>query len=531
MFKALVKKQWLELTAPLRRSSATGRSRTGWKAAAFGVLMACLFGLVMVSVGVLDALLCPTLTEAGLDWLYFVLSAAPALLVGVIGGGMVAYSSLYAARDNEMLLSLPIPPEMILTVRMGYVWALGTSYLALLLVPAYGVYFVLGARPVGAALAMVPVMCLLGCLVLAVSCLVGWAAALLGGQITRYKAVLNAFYAVVVLVLAFGANFAVRQGLVWMLQNLDAVSRSVRTDARVVYLLGQAAAGDLPALGLLALAGLGALGVSWGILRWNYLGMMTARRGGARAVYREKPVRVRSVRAALLSREARRLAGCTSYMVNGTLACFMLPAAAVVMVWKAEELRALLALWPGAGGDGAAAGCAAVCAVVSMNLITPPSVSLEGKTLWLLQSLPVTPWQALRAKLDLHLVLTLPPALLAAGCAGWVLDCGPLLTVLLMGVVWLYTLWTGVLGLALGVKMPNLHWTNETAAVKNGAAPVLTLLGGWVILGLLGGMWWLTRGMLGPAGSLAACGGAVALGCGVLLWWLRRRGSAIFAQL
>ena len=70
-----------------------------------------------------------------------------------------------------------------------------------------------------------------------------------------------------------------------------------------------------------------------------------------------------------------------------------------------------------------------------------------------------------------------------------------------------------------------------TAAVKNGAAPVLTLLGGWVILGLLGGMWWLTRGMLGPAGSLAACGGAVALGCGVLLWWLRRRGSAIFAQL
>ncbi len=325
MFKALVKKQWLELTAPLRRSSATGRSRTGWKAAAFGVLMACLFGLVMVSVGVLDALLCPTLTEAGLDWLYFVLSAAPALLVGVIGGGMVAYSSLYAARDNEMLLSLPIPPEMILTVRMGYVWALGTSYLALLLVPAYGVYFVLGARPVGAALAMVPVMCLLGCLVLAVSCLVGWAAALLGGRITRYKAVLNAFYAVVVLVLAFGANFAVRQGLVWMLQNLDAVSRSVRTDARVVYLLGQAAAGDLPALGLLALAGLGARGVSWGILRWNYLGMMTARRGGARAVYREKPVRVRSVRAALLSREARRLAGCTSYMVNGTLACFMLP--------------------------------------------------------------------------------------------------------------------------------------------------------------------------------------------------------------
>ena len=54
-----------------------------------------------------------------------------------------------------------------------------------------------------------------------------------------------------------------------------------------------------------------------------------------------------------------------------------------------------------------------------MNLLTPPSVSLEGKTLWLLQSLPVTPWQALRAKLDLHLACTLPPAPLpCCACCG-----------------------------------------------------------------------------------------------------------------
>ena len=35
MVKTLLKKQWLEMTASFRRSSATGRARTGWKAAAF----------------------------------------------------------------------------------------------------------------------------------------------------------------------------------------------------------------------------------------------------------------------------------------------------------------------------------------------------------------------------------------------------------------------------------------------------------------------------------------------------------------
>lgn len=531
MLKALVKKQLLELTAPLRRSSATGRRRTGWKAAAFGVLMVGLFVLVMGSVGVLDALICPPLTAAGLDWLYFAISAAPALLVGVLGGGMMAYSTLYAARDNEMLLSLPIPPGMILGVRMGYVWLLGVGYLALVLAPAYGAYFVLGAKPVPAALAMVPVMVSLGCLVLGVSCLLGWAAALLGGRITRYKAILNLFYAVAVLALALGSNVAVRQGLTWLLTHLDEAAQGLRADAWLVYLLGCAALGEPWALGLLAAAGLGTLALCWVILRKNYLRMMTTRRAGARAAYREKPARAHSVRRALLGRELLRLAGSTSYMVNSTMASIVMAGAVPVLIWKADALRELLALWPQAGLYGPAAGCGLVCSAAAMSLITPPSVSLEGRTLWLLQSLPVTPWQALRAKLDLHMALTLPPALAAAACLGWVLGADVLSAGLMLLGVALFTLLTGAAGLALGLRLPNLHWTNETAAVKNSAAPVLTMFGGWAVLAALMGLWWVTRGLLGPAGALAVCCAAMAAGCAGLLRLLRRWGAEAFARL
>lgn len=50
-----------------------------------------------------------------------------------------------------------------------------------------------------------------------------------------------------------------------------------------------------------------------------------------------------------------------------------------------------------------------LCLISSMNDITAPSVSLEGKNIWIVQSLPVTAWQVLRAKLNLHIVLTIPP--------------------------------------------------------------------------------------------------------------------------
>ena len=531
MLTVLLKKQWMEMTASLRRSSVTGRVRTGWKAAAFLVLAACVALLVMGSVGALAALICQPLSDAGLDWLYFALMGAGALLAGVMGGGFTAYGILYCARDNEQLLALPIPPGLILAARMASVWLLGAGYLAVILLPAYAVYFALGARPAAAALALLPVTALLACLTLAGSCLVGWLAAVAGSRITRYKAVLSLFYAALILVLAFGSQFAVGKGMLWLMTHLDQAASGLRADAQALYLLGRASLGDLPALGILAAVSLGAAGAAWLALRRSYLRIMTTRRGGPRAVYQEKPARAHSVRAALLARELRRLAGCTSYMVNGLLGSLLLAAAAVAAVWKAGLLRGALALLPGPAALGPALACVSVCSLASMNLLTPPSVSLEGGTLWLIRSLPVSPWQALRAKLDLHMALTLPPALAAAVCLLWAVGSGPAGALLALAAVWLYTLLSGALGLVLGLKLPNLHWTSETAAVKQSAAPVLALFANWAVLALLAGLWWLARAPLGALGGLAACCAVLAACCAGTLAWLRRGGARAWQRL
>ena len=67
---------------------------------------------------------------------------------------------------------------------------------------------------------------------------------------------------------------------------------------------------------------------------------------------------------------------------------------------------------------------AALCLLASMNDMAAPSVSLEGRQLWLAQSLPVTPWQVLRAKLEMQLLLTGVPVLFCALCAVIVLPGG-----------------------------------------------------------------------------------------------------------
>ena len=128
--------------------------------------------------------------------------------------------------------------------------------------------------------------------------------------------------------------------------------------------------------------------------------------------------------------------------------------------------------------------CAAVCLLASMNDMAAPAVSLEGRNLWLVQSLPVVPWQALRAKLDVQLVLTGVPVLFCALCMVIVLPGSALEKALLVIVALLYTLLSALAALALGLKMPNLTWTNETTPIKQSGCVMLSLFANWFMI------WW-----------------------------------------
>lgn len=203
------------------------------------------------------------------------------------------------------------------------------------------------------------------------------------------------------------------------------------------------------------------------------------------------------------------------------------------MLWKGGSLFAMLdALFADTEGSVPVMLCVLLCGLASMNLMTAPSVSLEGKSLWLMQSLPVEPWQALRAKLRMQVLLTVPPLLLCAVCAAIVYPLG--LVGLLVTAVFAasYALLGALAGLTLGVKMPVLTWTDQLMPIKQSAPVMLTLFGGmgYTIL-LFAGFLLLPGWRLGFAGYAACFAAANLLLCAVLHRWLRKKGAALFAAL
>lgn len=67
---------------------------------------------------------------------------------------------------------------------------------------------------------------------------------------------------------------------------------------------------------------------------------------------------------------------------------------AIAVLWKDRGLFAMLdTMFAETAGSVSLLLCVVLCGFASMNFITAPSISLEGISLWLLQSLPINTWK------------------------------------------------------------------------------------------------------------------------------------------
>lgn len=241
--------------------------------------------------------------------------------------------------------------------------------------------------------------------------------------------------------------------------------------------------------------------------------------------YREKYIRKRGIDEALLGREFLHFASSTNYMLNCGLGTFLMPLCAIAVLWKGSELFVRLdIMFAETVGSVPLLLCVVLCGFASMNFMTAPSISLEGKSLWLLQSLPIDIWKIYQAKIRMQLILTGLPIFLCIVCIAVVypLYLSQLLMIFLFvaSYVWLMTL----IGLLLGVKMPVLTWTNEIMPIKQGAPVMITLFGGFVYMALLfAGFMLLPGWILGFCGYMS-CFLCVNLFISVLAYlWLRKK--------
>ena len=399
MLKTLVKKQLMEIFRSYFYDAKKNQKRSTLSTALFIVLF------VLIMVGLLGGIftflsitLCDAMTSVGMDWLYFALMGLMAIFLGAFGSVFNTYSSLYLAKDNDLLLAMPIPVRCIMASRLLSVYLMGLMYSAVVIVPAVIIYWIFAPLSVGKIVGSVLLVLLVSLIVMILSCLLGWAVAKISLKLKNKSAI-----TVLVSLLFFAAYyfiyFKAQSWISDLVENAAVYGAQIKNKAYPLYAFGSVGAGDWASM-LVVTAVIAAMFVLvWRGISRSFLRIATSNGRMSRKVYRAGKAQARSVPAALLQRELRHFLSSPGYMLNCGMGVLFLPVCGVLLLVRGNEWLGMMNAFFGAkDGCTTVLLCTAICLIATMNNMDTPSVSLEGKSYWIVRSMPVPTKKVLRAK-------------------------------------------------------------------------------------------------------------------------------------
>lgn len=120
-------------------------------------------------------------------------------------------------------------------------------------------------------------------------------------------------------------------------------------------------------------------------------------------------------------------------------------------------------------------------AVLGMMTTTSTSISMEGKTWWIVKSLPLSTKTILDAKILMNLLLMLPFYLVSEGFLILALkpDAADLLMLILIPLSTI--LFSCVYGITINLHFPVFDWESETSVVKQSASAMFGGMGGMLL--------------------------------------------------
>lgn len=505
--------------------------------------MAVLFlyaGVCFIAVfGYLFQTLCEPFHLLGIDWLYFALMILTALVLMVVGSIFMTQSQIYQAKDNELLLSMPIPAGRILASRMAVIYLFNLVFELLVFLPAAVVYtqkIQISAAQIAAVIIFAAVLPLLS---LALSCVMGWILQLVTSRMKR-KSLFTMILSIAFLMLYFYGYSKLAGGLNELAAKGNLVADRLESAVLPLYWAGNAISQvKMEYLLYTLILCILPFAAVYLVLSKTFIKIATTKRGfGASSenVLRSGGFRSSTAEMALLKKEMSHFASSPTYMLNGTLGTVFTVILAIVLIVKKEMVmdyvKVLAAGIPELADQTGALAAAALCAMTTMNIITAPSISLEGKNLWIVQSAPVKTESILWAKLKLHLVVAVPASIFAGLVLSIVLKPDFTSALLIFVLPLVTNIFSAVFGLLINLHFPNFDWISETAAVKQSASAMISMFGSFAAILFPAGLYLaVLRKYIELAAFEWICAAVLAAVTFLLYGCLMKKGTEILKKL
>ena len=532
MLSLLIKKQLFESFRSLFINVKNGKVKSKRSRILTIVLFVFIFLVLAFSFFGMSMLIVPIL-KTEYPWLFFSIFGIMTFVFGLILSSLQASSHLFQAKDNDELLSMPIKPGYILLSRIITIYVVNFLYISCVWLAVSLNYWITSFNILGFIFDIL-LLFIITAFITMLSCVFGYGFAYVLKR-TKNRAVISVIFSLLILGVYYFFNFKLNEIMESLVTNANTISMDIKSKVYLFYVLGNAACGDVISLLIFTLISAVVSFIVYYVLSKKFISIVTKSNKVKKQTKQVKYTSGTNYKKSLLKRELSRFTASSVYMMNCGLGVLLVIALTVVCVVKSSDINVLISLVNTEFKEYASfiplLALCSVLLVMSLNCISTPSISLEGKNLWILKSLPIKPNDVFEAKKNLHLLINGIPSLIALIILSLVLEIDLNLTLMIIVVAYLFFEIQANFGLVFGVLRPNFTWTNETQPVKQSLNVLFVMLIGWLMICLIGGIYYLLRDKLLLDTYLMAVV-FVMMGIDVLLRkWLYSKGSIVFSNL
>lgn len=181
---------------------------------------------------------------------------------------------------------------------------------------------------------------------------------------------------------------------------------------------------------------------------------------------------------ALYKRELKRYFSSSAYVTNTAIGLLLFIFMCLSLLFTgSQKLESMIGI-PGFLNNFDRSGPAIASLFIALSSTTAASLSLEGKSLWILKSLPVKPLLILKGKLALNLSFSLPTVFIGSSIFSYFFDFNIGQALFMFLIPASYAFFSALLGLVANLNFPNFDWTSEVTVIKQSAAILIATFGG-----------------------------------------------------
>lgn len=487
----MINKIWTLLKADRHSINILNMDETKnkFKKISTNAFIAIVIGSLCYCMGICANFMAEPLHKEGYTYVMLAIMIFVSLILSIMNTIYKSQGMLFTSKDNDLLLSLPIEKRAILASRIiklmlsQYIWT------AIILLPSLVVYVYYEGITLSLIISSIVMLLAIPILPVIVGTILGYISTLISSRFKNKNTM-----QIIVSVITFGVTFYISFSLSDRLNELLNKPQDIYlTLKQIYYPLGLyiESIDTLNWLNLLVILAVNLIPLAlfvlvFSFMYFNIISKLSENHSKARFEF--KKAKSHSVFDTLVIKEAKKYFRSSIYLLNTIVGPTLLVVGAGYLAIKGIDISSLV-------GENTEALLRIrelmplglyIMAVMSISTsnISASAISIEGKSIQLLKSLPINISNVFLAKIVFHFMVVFIPALLSVLVAGVALSLNTIDIIILAIAVGLNVFMLAVIGLVINILLPKTD-ASDIAIVKQSASSICSIIIGMLYAALV----------------------------------------------